>query len=435
MEKSTQRKNKKKLTFVTIMQTAYLAVTFFMRNDLLSYASACTLNFLFSFIPIVMMVLVILVRILHTAPDTVMALLRYSDDFVRFFNIDRVVTSIQEIKTITNFEIIIAFTIILMARRFFSSVILGMRRIFRHAIPSRPLIHQFIILAGEASIVIIISLSIFMVITFRTISNLPLLGFIAERHPLIASSASELFISIFPFFLIFFMTFFCYKAGTRTRPSFFLSIIMAASSTATFWLFQKFMKIFINVNRYNLVYGVLSNIIVLLMEVFVFFVIFLFFAQVLYVCQFLDILLLSELYLLPGRNETKPAFIVRRLLFIRPDALLDEVNVINLKAGEYVYHSGDSGTDSFYVLKGTIQVSRLNNVTFFDKGDFFGEAACILDEVRSEDALAYSDVTIMRISSETFFTLVEHNRFVNRRALSKISNYFAKFYGHPEDIL
>ena len=424
----------KRITHVTVAQAVYLSASFFMQNDLLSYASACTFGFLFSFIPIVMLIVVVLVRFLHTSPETVTAVLSYSPDLVRMLNVERVITSIQGIHTVTNFEIVISITIILMARRFFSSVVLGIRRIFRHAVPSRPLIHQLIILAGEAIIIILVSVIIFLAVTFHTIAHLPILDLLASRHPLIASSASALFISLAPFFLIFLLTAFCYKAGTRTRPTLFISIVMAAGSTGTFYLFQKFMKIFINVNRYNLVYGVLSNTIVLLMEVFVFFVIFLFFAQLLYVCQYFDILLLSELYLLPGRDELKPKAVLRRLLFIRPDALVhDGGNVLSLQRGDYVYKSGESGTDSFYVLSGTVQIARVNNLSYLDRGTFFGETACILDETRTEDAQACTPVTLMRIPKETFFSLIEHNRLVNRKALSQISSYFAKFYGRTEE--
>jgi membrane protein len=42
---------------------------------------------------------------------------------------------------------------------------------------------------------------------------------------------------------------------------------------------------FINLNNYNIVYGVLSNTIVLLLEAFFFFTIFLFFAEMVFVRQ------------------------------------------------------------------------------------------------------------------------------------------------------
>ena len=216
----------------------------------------------------------------------------------------------------------------------------------------------------------------------------------------------------------------------RTRPSFFTCMLFAAGSTLSFIVFLKIMNLFINVNKYNVIYGVLSNTIVLLMEVFFFFIIFLFFAQWLFVFQFFDTLLLCELYLLPARDETSLADLSKRLLFIRPDYLLkNELNTIRLKKGDNVYSTGQVGKDAFYVSKGTVRITRLNHVSFADRGCFFGEEACMLRELRNEDATAWTDAEIVRIPEETFFMILDKNPRAASKALSRISNYFAKFYG------
>ena len=207
-------------------------------------------------------------------------------------------------------------------------------------------------------------------------------------------------------------------------------MLFAAGSTLSFIVFLKIMNLFINVNKYNVIYGVLSNTIVLLMEVFFFFIIFLFFAQWLFVFQFFDTLLLCELYLLPARDETSLADLSKRLLFIRPDYLLkNELNTIRLKKGDNVYSTGQVGKDAFYVSKGTVRITRLNHVSFADRGCFFGEEACMLRELRNEDATAWTDAEIVRIPEETFFMILDKNPRAASKALSRISNYFAKFYG------
>ena len=73
-------------------------------------------------------------------------------------------------------------------------------------------------------------------------------------------------------------------------------------------------------------------------------------------------------------------------------------------------------------------ITRTNNLSYLDAGSFFGEEACLLDEVRNEDATAYTDVKLLRIPEEDFFTLLEKNPSANNKALSKISKYFARFY-------
>ena len=57
----------------------------------------------------------------------------------------------------------------------------------------------------------------------------------------------------------------------------------------------------------------------------------------------------------------------------------------------------------------------------------------MLEETRSEDAIAYTDVKLVRIPEERFFSLLERNPEVAQRALSQISGYFSKFYGRNEN--
>ena len=59
----------KSLSPVAFVQSLYLNVGLFFANDLMSSASACAFGFLFSFIPVSMMIFVILFRFLHATPD------------------------------------------------------------------------------------------------------------------------------------------------------------------------------------------------------------------------------------------------------------------------------------------------------------------------------------------------------------------------------
>src|SRR5574344_1533982 len=120
----------RKITFITAMQSLYLTEVFYFSNDLFSYASACAFGFLFSFVPVVMMILVILLRILHASPEMITSILNTSKVFSNTFDIQYLIDSVVSIKTITNFEIILGLAIIWMARRFFSSVMAGMHTIF-----------------------------------------------------------------------------------------------------------------------------------------------------------------------------------------------------------------------------------------------------------------------------------------------------------------
>lgn len=422
------------LTLITLLQSLYFSVMFTSANDLISYAAACAFGFMFSFIPIVMMILVILIRFLHAKPEAVTALLNFNTMIANFVNLDTLVQSIHQIKKITNFEIILSITIIWMSRRFFISFVKSMKRIFKKNYRVQKGMTLVLIVAGEASVTILMSILLFIFATFRTIIQLPILNSLVVHYPSLMESFTNMIVTTFPLILMFIAVLLCYKFGSRTNPNIIQCIFPALACIFTFWGFKKIMRLFININRYNYVYGVLSNGVVLLLEVYFFFLIFLFFAQYLFVNQFFEILILSELYTLPSRDDISPKAIFKRIMFIRPDYLLNIKNqVIKIPKGHYIYRLGESSTDSYYLASGTVRLSRPNAISYISNGMFFGEAACMLEEIRNEDAIAETDVQLVKIPEAQFFSILEHNPAVSSKVLSQISSYFSKFYGRNDE--
>lgn len=424
----------KKIKFTTFLQSLYFTNVFYFSNDLFSYASACAFGFLFSFIPVVMMILVILLRFLHASPEMITSILNSSSIFSSTFDIKHMIDSVTSIKTVTNFEVVLGLAIIWMARRFFSSIMAGMRAIFKQATPPKPLVSQIVILAGEAIFVIAAASIMFVVISFNTIRHTSFFSVLENQFPILPSTMVSTLLNTIPLFFIFIIVLFCYKFESRSNPKWSLCMFASMGCTFCFWVFQNLMGLFINVNRYNLIYGVLSNIIVLLLEVYFFFMLFLFFAQLIFVQQFFDDLLLGELYVLPKREDTNFFSTLKRILFIKPEyLLLKNVNVIHCKKGEFIYKMGDSGMNAYYIVHGSIEISRENNISYLEKGSFFGEEACILDQARKEDAIANTDVEIVQISGRKFLSLLDKNPAVSKKALAQISTYFSKVYGRKDE--
>ncbi|MBR6296275.1 MAG: YihY/virulence factor BrkB family protein [Treponema sp.] len=435
MKNAGQKTQKKRMTGRTVIQTLYFTGVFFFSNDLFAYASACTFGFLFSFIPVVMMILIILIRVLHASPDMLQQLFGGNEQIMRFLNLDSVAKTISEIKTITNFEIVIGIAIIFMARRFFSSIINSVNRIFHAQIKSRPLISQLIVFAGEAILIVGTSIVIFLFTTARAITRYPIFSKIIPIPPVLLSAMTDQMLNTLPYLLVFVIVLICYKGASRSKPPLKICAVSSLLCVISFVAVQKLMGHFINLNNYNIVYGVLSNTIVLLLEAFFFFTIFLFFAEMVFVRQYFDSLLMGELYLLPDRDDTSRIATIKRLLFIRPDSLLkNSGSVMTVPKGGKIYSRGERGQYTYFIANGSVLITRTNNLSYLDAGSFFGEEACLLDEIRNEDATAYTDVKLLRIPEEDFFTLLEKNPSANNKALSKISKYFARFYKPTTDL-
>ena len=114
-------KKQRKLTLITISQTLFLNINFFFRNRLLSYACACSFNFLVSFIPVFMMIAIILVRFLHASPDFINAVTGWFPAMSEFISAEAVLKEIQSTRELHIFEIILGLFIFWMARRFFAT--------------------------------------------------------------------------------------------------------------------------------------------------------------------------------------------------------------------------------------------------------------------------------------------------------------------------
>lgn len=429
---------KKKKTYPAkykIGQTIYLILVFYIQNNLYTCAAACAFGFLFSFIPIIMMVLAFLIRLLHASPTIINAIISFTSRYKEMFDIRSFIASLFEYNTFGWVNFLLVLFIIWMARKFFATVMQGINRIFHYKTPLRPLFNQLLIFAGELFIVIIAANIIFLLFTVRQILTLPYLSLLREQFPRLFGLNSSIFINILTYSLIFIFVTISYRFAAGTKPKMKLCVICSALCTGIFFIITKLLFLFLNVENYNLIYGVLSNVMILLFEVYIFFTLFLTCAQAIYVLQFFDSLLLGELYLLPERNDTAILSIIKRILFIKPSSLMDKGDIINLKAGGIIYEKDDRTDDSYYVLDGSVVLNRGNNLSYYDKGSFFGEQACLLNKPRAGEATASTDCTLMKISAASFHALLENNAKVAEKALSEVSDYVAKVYGRTSNFL
>ncbi len=426
------KKKAKKITQTTILQSLYLTSAFCFTNDIYSYAASSAFSFLFSFVPVVLLIVAILIRIMHASPDTILSILSSTGVFSETFDLEHAVNQVLSVKTITVFEIVLVFSIIWMGRRFFASIMQNMYVIFKQHRKPRPVLTQLFIFLCEFIIIIFTATLIFAIISFKALRNS---GALEKMFPHFPERLTTYLANFLPMILLFISLLCCYRFESGTKPKWIKCAMSAFACTLTFFIFQRLMGLFINVSKYNLVYGILSNVIVLLMEAYIFFQLFFFFAQYLYVSQFFDELLLAELYLLPDESESGFFSKLKRKLFIRPDYIIyNKKNILKFAQGETIYKKDDLGSDAYYIVKGSVEIKHSSKTQYLKTGAFFGEEACMIEEGRNESAIACEDTTLITIPKETFQSLLDRNPKVTKAALSHISSYFAKVYnGRRED--
>lgn len=420
---------------IHLSQIVYLTARGFFKNNLGMCASACTLGFIFSFIPLIMLILTTFIGILHASPAVLEGFSALVANITQVFDINGYINGLKHGFVINWVNFLLAVFVIWMARKMFLSIIQSLSKIFNTVAPARPVINQLLTFAGEVFIVVIVAASFFAAFLTRQIFKLPVFERISSLSPILFSHLSNFLVNLVLYIIIFSMTVAAYKIGSGTKPKTRLCIVSALLCTVTFYIAITIISVFMNRANYNTIYGVLGNIIILLFEVYIFFNLFMVFAQMIFTVQFFHSNLLSELYLLPEKNPKNLDDILRRAIFITPSALMTQKNMEIFNPGQEIFKNGETVDSVYYLVSGTIREERNDSVKTRSAGSFFGDLDFMIDANHRSAATAISECKVIKIPGDDFSELLDKNPKAAVKAMSKLSRYTAKFYGRNETIL
>lgn len=420
---------------IHLSQIVYLTARGFFKNNLGMCASACTLGFIFSFIPLIMLILTTFIGILHASPAVLEGFSALVANITPVFDINGYINGLKHGFVINWVNFLLAVFVIWMARKMFLSIIQSLSKIFNTVAPARPVINQLLTFAGEVFIVVIVAASFFAAFLTRQIFKLPVFERISSLSPILFSHLSNFLVNLVLYIIIFSMTVAAYKIGSGTKPRTRLCIVSALLCTVTFYIAITIISVFMNRANYNTIYGVLGNIIILLFEVYIFFNLFMVFAQMIFTVQFFHSNLLSELYLLPEKNPKNLDDILRRAIFITPSALMTQKNMEIFNPGQEIFKNGETVDSVYYLVSGTIREERNDSVKTRSAGSFFGDLDFMIDANHRSAATAISECKVIKIPGDDFSELLDKNPKAAVKAMSKLSRYTAKFYGRNETIL
>ncbi len=394
-----------------------LSFTLFSTNNLFIYAAAGAFGFFCSLVPIVLMIAAVLMRFFRTSPEKMIDFISSSyGSLYHSFDMPNVIASILQIKGVGLFEIIVGISLIWMARRFFLYVMQGISCIFRITAKQKPVIISVISLAIEIMLVVIVALLLFLSNTFE--SFIAMTGII-NLMPFFLKKSGELLMKFLPSGIYFLLILLTYRIAPGCKPKWKICAFASLGCTAIFFIVDAFFHIFIDMSRYNLIYGVLSNVIVLLLEVYTFFMLFLYFAQFIFVCQYFDMLLFEQMYLLPGKDANRLEDAFKRLLFIQPKHFTNSAT-IDFAADDQIFSAGDDSSVIYYVFSGTVRTFANNHMRYHSAGAFFGEADCVTYRPRTESASAETDVKLIPVTHDMFKELLDFSPDVANRLLKHL---------------
>jgi len=166
--------------------------------------------------------------------------------------------------------------------------------------------------------------------------------------------------------------------------------------------------------RYNVIFGSLEAIVILIIWVFYTALIFLFCAEIMSSRERRDILLLERALLKPHRAGMK----VEERLFEKFGHTYPKNSII--------FHEGDTGTEMFYILTGRVCLERIDCsvrkiLAEMGQGQYFGEMAVLIDIQRSATARAMDDCHLAVIDATTFQNLIRESQDVAIAMLQEFS--------------
>ena len=391
-------------------------------------ASACAFGFIFSFIPVTMIIFTVLVGILRIYPNIYNFIISFTEQFDAVVKITPVLDKMMEIRSFSSFNILLAVWVIWMARKLFNSIIIAMNKVFRSVSRRKSWFNQILTFIIEFAITLIIAVVIIAAFIFSQILSLPFFQNILALFPLLQKQSSSNVATFVLYFILFISTVIAYRVIPGTKPMLRRCIFYAALSTICFFIVSWFLNMFMNVTNYNAVYGTISSLVVLMMKVYMFFIIFLFCAQMIYVSQFFVTLLRSEIYQLPPYGSKGMGAYLRRFLFINPSEIQTPQNTVKLQIGDTLYKKDDKVSRVYYLKTGALSEASDKGFTLRSQGCFLGDVQCILNQTYQAEAQALAECELISFSAEEFMQIIEKSHHAARKAISKISEYTASAY-------
>lgn len=412
-----------KKVFSRFGQMLYLTISNFSKNAMWESASACAFGFIFSFVPVTMIIFTVLVGILRIYPNIYNFIISFTSQFDSVVTITPVLDNMLEIRSFSSFNIFLGVWVIWMARKLFNSIITALNKVFRSVSPRKSWFNQVLTFIIEFAITLIIAVVIIAAFIFSQILSLPFFQTILEYFPILQKQSSSNLGTFVLYLILFISTVIAYRIIPGTKPLLRRCVFYAALSTVTFFIVSHLLNMFMNVTNYNTVYGTISSLVVLMMKVYMFFIIFLFCAQMIYVSQFFDTLLRSEIYLLPPYSCKTLGDYLRRFLFINPSEIQTPENTVHLEIGETLYHKNDKVTKVYFLKSGAISEATEHGFTLRSQGCFLGDVQCILNQTYQADTQALAECELISFTADEFMQIIEKSHHAARKAISKISEY------------
>jgi CRP-like cAMP-binding protein len=167
--------------------------------------------------------------------------------------------------------------------------------------------------------------------------------------------------------------------------------------------------------KYNLIFGSLETVVILVLWVFYVALILLFCAELISSHQRRNLILLEKAFLKPRKKIMK----IEERLFRKFGHMYPK--------DTYVFRQGDTGQEMYYILMGNVRVEKSAGqikkvLAEMGPGEYFGEMAALIEAPRTASVQATEDSNVAVIDGDTFRSLLRESGEVSLFMLKEFSN-------------
>jgi membrane protein len=415
----------------TFLQRIFLTVQLFGDNSLANHAAAGAYGFLMSAAPVLLMASFLLFVSFRSSPHIVIDWIKNQHFLDIVFDEDWLNQHLFSTPLLGISGVISAVSVFWAGRIFALSIQRGLKIIYPGIEKESAVRMNLVMLAIEATALV---LALVMILgsgtalqIYNSLKIIPDSSFIYFMASLIQSH-------VFPSISLWLIAYLAYTKIPYNSPT----RISSMWGSIFFVLLFKFTSVALGIllmsARYNFLYGALGNLIILLVNVYFFFVFFFLGAQYAYVLDSFEALLFSKLR--KYRSVFMEAEAVNNLnasqkipaakrLFTSVDGHLKKY-LRNYKQGDTIFVKGDVSDEIYYILEGEINLALpMNGVENYyavlGSGSFFGEMSHLLSEARSATAIAKTDIAVLALPPEVFDELIKFDTSLDRNLIQLLS--------------
>jgi membrane protein len=404
----------------TLVQRLFITVQLFNRNGLANHAAAGAYGFLLSGLPVILLIALFMFTAFRSSPESILGFIAGTGILTDNFDKEALLNAFLLISRPGISGLISVISIIWAARIFVLSLQRGLKVIFAGP-KKRIMVTDWAVIAGVEFMVIFIVLV--LVLSSRLASRFfETFGFFTKSIALLhimPSFATDLL----PIAALSLITFCTYLIIPVNAPRLVSAVQGAVVCIVPFCVVTLAMQFIMNRARFSFLYGAMGGLVILLVNVYFFFIFYFFGAQLAFVTDSFEALLFTHLRKTGTGKPGAKKKIEQRLLFTGRGKLQKYMHTF--AKGELIFSKGDDGKEVYYIVSGEVEVflhgESGERIGVISEGSFFGEMEYLLDEKRTATIKARSETTVMILPPALFDGILRSDPDTGRAIIEILS--------------